>query len=256
MLALLAALNDLIGEVPRHWQIAVRIGVLVCAGTLGTVAIRSAVTAAFGGLDRQAAVVWRNLSTWTLYGLLSLLVASSLGINMSGFLVGGAVLGVLIAAISQASLSNFFSGLVLMLSRPYVVGTPVKVRGATNWGDWEGTVVDMGALFTTLLTPKGETVKLPNSGVMTSALVVGQRPLQAEVEVELDRVRDLGEIEESVRRQLAGERAAVEITPKSLDTGHDSRLTCRVQIRSRERIEPARLGEVLAEALGEPVGER
>jgi hypothetical protein len=202
MLALLAALNDLIGEVPRHWQTAVRIGVLVCAGTLGTVAIRSAVTAAFGGLDRQAAVVWRNLSTWTLYGLLSLLVASSLGINMSGFLVGGAVLGVLIAAISQASL------------------------------------------------------KLPNSGVMTSALVVGQRPLQAEVEVELDRVRDLGEIEESVRRQLREERAAVEIIPKSLDTSNDSRLTCRVQIRSRERIEPARLGEVLVEALGEPVGDR
>ena len=37
--------------------------------------------------------------------------ASELGVNLSGLLVGGAILGVIVASASQASLGNFFSGL-------------------------------------------------------------------------------------------------------------------------------------------------
>ena len=51
--------------------------------------------------------------------------------------------------------------------------------------EYEGTVLDMGALYTTMTTASGEVLKLPNCSVVTSALVLGEAPLQADIEVAL-----------------------------------------------------------------------
>lgn len=252
-LALLGAQRDLSRLAPGRSGTAVAAGVLAAAALVGAVSIRNGVGVLTHGLDPQATVTIRNLSTWTLYVLLGVGMASALGFNLSGLLVGGAILGVIVAAGSQASLGNFFAGLVLMMGRPYRVGSTMRLRGPNLGGvEYEGTVIDMGALYTTLTTASGEALKLPNSAVVTSALVLGEAPLQAEVDVALPPGTALRPIEATLRERLDPIRAAVTIRPRLLEAGtegSDWKLACRVQVRSTSAVEPAAVADALSIAI-------
>jgi small-conductance mechanosensitive channel len=251
LVILLTVQADLLALAPRRYEAFVRIGLLAVAVGLGATAVREIINAIFRSMDRQAAVIWRNLSTWTLYALLALMIASALGVNLSGLLVGGAIVGVIVATASQASLGNFFAGLVLMFGRPYRVGGSIRVRGSIAGGVvFEGTVIDMGALYTTLRTAGGETLKLPNSGVVNSALEMGDAPLQAEVEVEIPPNTALGPVEEIVRARIGQPDAWIAIRPQTLRTLEQTTLVCKVQIRSQTPVEPMVLAEALIQAVG------
>jgi Mechanosensitive ion channel, beta-domain len=260
LIVLLTVQNDLMALAPRKFESLVRLGLLAVAAALGMTVVRDLITAVFRGTDRQAAVMWRNLTSWTLYALLGLLIASALGVNLSGFLVGGAILGVIVATASQASLGNFFAGLVLMFARPYQVGASIRLRGSIAGGaEFEGTVVDMGALYTTLRTATGETLKLPNSGVVTSALVMGEAPLQAEVEVEMPPNTALKPVEEMVRAHLGQPAAWITIRPQTLKALDQTTLVCKVEVRSQSPVEPMALAAALVEAVaqgGQAVGDQ
>jgi small-conductance mechanosensitive channel len=251
LVALLGASNELARLAPHGYGPYVRVAALSVAALAGAFAIRNGLAAVTYRLDRQATVTIRNLGTWTLYVLLGLAMASAAGLDVSGLLLGGAILGVVVAAASQASLGNFFAGLVLMLGQPYRVGATVRMRGPNlGTGEYEGTIVDMGALYTTLATPHGETLKLPNSAVVTSALVLGEVPLQAEIDLALPPGTRLRELEAAVRERLGPDAGVVTIRPRVLEAGPDGKLACLVQVRSPNAVEPAMLADALAMAVG------
>jgi hypothetical protein len=255
LIVLLTLQNDLMALAPRRYEGLVRLAVLAVAVGLGMTVVRDLISAVFSRTDRQAAVMWRNLTSWTLYALLGLLIASALGVNLSGFLVGGAILGVIVATASQASLGNFFAGLVLMFARPYQVGASIRLRGPIAGGvEFEGTVVDMGALYTTLRTATGETLKLPNSGVVTSALVMGEAPLQADVEIEMPPNTALKPVEEMVRAHLGQPGAWISIRPQTIKALDQTTLVCKVEVRSQTPVEPMALAAALVEAVGQSAG--
>jgi small-conductance mechanosensitive channel len=256
VVALIGAQNQLARLAPDGYAPLVRVAVLATAALAGAFAIRNGLGAITQGLDRQATMTIRNLGTWTLYLLLGLAMASAAGLDLSGLLLGGAILAVIVATASQASLGNFFAGLVLMLGRPYRVGAAVRLRGP-NLGtlEYEGTVVDMGALYTTLATAAGETLKLPNSAVVTSALVLGEAPLQAEIDLAVPPGTPLRRIEAALRDRLGPAASAVTIRPRVLEAGPDGKLACQVQVRSTTAVEPAVLAEALALAIEDPGGE-
>lgn len=259
LLVLLSLERELVGLAPAAYRSGARLAVVVAAALAGAIAVRSGVAAITIGLEPQAGVLWRNLTSWTLYVLLGLWLASALGLDISGLLVGGAILGVVVAAASQASLGNFFAGLLLMLGRPYRVGSAVRLRGPDLGGEaCAGTVVDIGALYTTLVTGGGEVLKVPNRAVVTSTLTVGEAPVQAEVDLELPPDRSLRPIEDTLRAQLGPAASAITVAPLRLSVREDGMLVCRVQVRSRSALEPALLAEALSIAVGrgEPDGSR
>jgi small-conductance mechanosensitive channel len=252
VLALLYAQSPLAGLVPGQYAALVRVAVLAVAALVGAVAIRNGVGLITHGLDRQATVTIRNLATWTLYLLLGLAMATTAGLDLSGLLLGGAILGVIVATASQASLGNFFAGLILMLGRPYRVGAAVRLRGPNlGSGEYEGTVLDMGALYTTLTTAGGEMLKLPNSAVVTSALILGDAPLQAEIELAVPPGTPLRKIETSLRERLGPNAGAVTIRPRVLQAGPEGKLACHVQVRSTTALDTVALAEALALALAD-----
>src|SRR2546423_4586809 len=155
-------------------------GVLILAAIFGVVAIRELVGLVVRRFNGPQAILWRNLSAWVLYALLALWLAPNFNVNLSGLLVGGAIIGVVVATAAQASLGNFFAGLVLMMAQPYRVGTAVRLRSSLVGGaEYEGTVIDQGALYTTLRGADGEILKLPNTAIVSAALEIGSPPLQA-----------------------------------------------------------------------------
>ncbi len=56
-------------------------------------------------------------------------LVSLFGIDITAFLAGMGVLGIAIAFAAQESLSNFFSGMFLLLDRPFVEGDLIEVNG-------------------------------------------------------------------------------------------------------------------------------
>jgi small-conductance mechanosensitive channel len=216
----------------------------------GTVAIRAWLALIFRSLDRQAAVVLRNLGTWTLYGILGLSIAAELGVNLSGLLVGGAILGVVVATAAQSSLGNFFAGLVLMLARPFEIGVTLRLRSSiAGMIEFEGTVADQNALYTTLRTARGELLRLPNALVVTSALIVGRPPLQGSLEVELPSGTTLTTLRKGIQDRLGDRAAQVAITPEKLQGGDQPSLLCRVEVRSRRPLDESVLASALVGAL-------
>lgn len=103
------------------------------------------------------------------YLLTLLAVLTVLAVNLSQFLVGGAVTGIVLGIAAQQALGNFFAGMVLQLARPYRLGDFVRVHSGMVNGPHEGTVTDMSLIYTTLLTEQGNLV-IPNSVLLTSAI--------------------------------------------------------------------------------------
>lgn len=250
LLACLAARDPVGGVLDHRYANLLQIGFVIVAAILGTIAVHDGLGLVLRGLDQQAGVVLRNLGSWTLYGLLALWSASELGVNLSGLLVGGAILGVIVASASQASLGNFFSGLVLMMARPYRVGATIRLRSSVvGTVEYEGTVQDMHALYTTLRTAKGEVLHMPNSTIATSALVVGRSPLQAELDAEIPARTSLTSLRQAIQDELGERLAVVSVLPVKLTSADDPKLMCHVEVRSARAVDPAGLAEAMARAL-------
>ena len=103
------------------------------------------------------------------YLTLGLGALSVLQVSLGNLLVGGAVTGVVLGIAAQQTLSNFFAGLVLLFSRPYVPGQRVVVHTGAMGGPFEGEIVAAGLMYTTIMTPNGPIV-MPNSGLLGAAI--------------------------------------------------------------------------------------
>jgi small-conductance mechanosensitive channel len=100
-------------------------------------------------------------------------VLGLLHVPLGRLLVGGAVTGIVVGIAAQQTLGHVFAGLVILLARPFIIGDDISVRSGALGGPFEGTVIGLGLLYTTLATDTGH-VHLPNAGLLASA--VGPRP--------------------------------------------------------------------------------
>jgi small-conductance mechanosensitive channel len=96
-----------------------------------------------------------------------------LGVSPEHLIVGGAVTGVIVGIAAQQSLSNVFAGIVLLLARPFTVGSRVRIRSGALGGIFEGTVIGMSLTYVTLETDDGR-LSVPNSAMLAGA--VGPAP--------------------------------------------------------------------------------
>lgn len=84
-------------------------------------------------------------------------------------LVGGAVTTILLGIAGQQSLSNIFAGLMLLLSRPFMVGDYIRLKSGALGGITDGLVAEIGITYLRLDTEDG-TLHLPNSQVLAAAV--------------------------------------------------------------------------------------
>ena len=121
-----------------------------------------------------------------LYVLLLFLIAGNFGIDAASIvaLLGSA--GVAIGLAIQGSLSNFVSGFVLMLLKPYKVGDYISESISGN----EGTVTSINTFYTTLITLEGKTVVIPNATLSNASLInfskAGFRRVEALIPIRYD----------------------------------------------------------------------
>jgi small conductance mechanosensitive channel len=112
--------------------------------------------------------------------------------------IGGAVTAVVLGLGAQSALGNVIAGTVLIGSRPFRVGERVRMQGGTLGKDVEGTVANLGLLYTTLARGD-QKVLVPNSAVLGATIV----PLREPAGVDLVARLDAGVKPSDVQRLLA-----------------------------------------------------
>ncbi len=105
-----------------------------------------------------------------LFGYLLVLLATLdlLSVPLQHPLVGSAVTGVVVGVAAQQPLSNLFAGLLFLITRPVAVGHSVRVHSGALGGPLEGTITDIGLIYTTLHSDP-DTVLIPNAALLNSA---------------------------------------------------------------------------------------
>ena len=89
---------------------------------------------------------------------------SIIGFNVTAFVAGLGVTGLVIGFALQDISRNFTAGALLMIQEPFNFGDYIEVAG------YEGTVTDIQLRATELLAPDGVRVLIPNGDVFTSAI--------------------------------------------------------------------------------------
>lgn len=89
---------------------------------------------------------------------------SVLGVDITPFLAAMGAAGFVIGFALQGTLSNFASGVMILVYRPYDIGDVVTAAGVT------GKVSAMTLVSTTLLTPDNQVIIIPNGSIWGSVI--------------------------------------------------------------------------------------
>lgn len=101
------------------------------------------------------------------------------GIDLTGAILAGGILGIIIGFATQSVVANLVSGLFLQMDNPFKIGDPVEVVDA----GFSGVVTDITTFSTRLRTWDGVHVRVPNEKVFTSRIRNFSRNVARRVEL-------------------------------------------------------------------------
>ena len=116
-------------------------------------------------LELAAHTLIKSLVRVVLFLLLGLMVADSLGIDVTGVIALASVLTLSVSLALQNALANVFGGCTLLYTAPFHSGDFVDI------GAESGTVVEIGMTYTKLQTPDNKMISIPNSTVVAGDIV-------------------------------------------------------------------------------------
>lgn len=99
------------------------------------------------------------------YVLLALMVASKLGIDVTGIVALASVLTLAVSLALQNILANVIGGFTLLYTKPFASGDFVEIAAQS------GTVQEIGLTYTKLATADNKLVSIPNSAVIAAQIV-------------------------------------------------------------------------------------
>lgn len=115
-------------------------------------------------MDKTLETFICNLVRMTLILFVIIAAVNQLGIQTTSLIAVLGAAGLAVGLALQGSLSNFASGVLIILFRPYKVGDYIEGAGVT------GSVEDMQILTTVLTTGDNKRVIVPNSQIMGSII--------------------------------------------------------------------------------------
>lgn len=116
-------------------------------------------------LEKAAHSLIRTLVKTVLYILLGLILASSVGIDVTGIVALASVASLAVSLALQNMLANVIGGFTLLYTHPFSSGDYVEIAGQS------GTVQEVGIAYTRLTTPDNKLVSIPNSAVVAAEIV-------------------------------------------------------------------------------------
>lgn len=116
-------------------------------------------------LEKAAHSLILTLTKTVLYILLGLILASSLGIDVTGIVALASVVTLAVSLALQNMLANIVGGFTILYTHPFSSGDYVEIAGQS------GSVREIGMTYTKLNTPDNKLVYIPNSAVVAAEIV-------------------------------------------------------------------------------------
>ncbi|MGH9868776.1 MAG: mechanosensitive ion channel family protein [Candidatus Polarisedimenticolia bacterium] len=161
------------------------------AATLGTQMLERYTREA--GAEIATTSITQNVLRIVIFLTAGLLILSNLGVSITPLLTALGVGSLAVAIALQPTLSNFFAGLHLAISRPICLGDYVALEN-----DMKGFVDDIGWRTTQLRDPNNNLILVPNARVVDMIVVNFSRPQPEQtvtVDVGVSYASDLGHVE-------------------------------------------------------------
>lgn len=117
-------------------------------------------------IEKTVAIFIRNIVYYTLLVFVCIAALNKMGVETSSFLAIIGAAGLAVGLALQGSLSNFASGVLLILLRPFNLEDYVEAGGA------EGTVVEIQIFSTILTTKDNKRVIVPNAKITGDKITV------------------------------------------------------------------------------------
>jgi len=116
-------------------------------------------------LEKAAHGLVKSVARVVLYVLLGLIVADSLGIDVTSIVALASVLTLAVSLSVQNALTNVIGGFTLLYTKPFKSGDFVEVAGKS------GTVQEISMTYTKLATPDNKLISIPNSSVVSGDII-------------------------------------------------------------------------------------
>jgi small-conductance mechanosensitive channel len=164
-------LIELSGTPVTTLTLVTAIAIVVVARLIGSIVGRSVDRVfAMRGLDQGLRFAIGKILRYAVTTIGVIVALSTVGINTSAVMAGGAVLLVGIGFGLQKLAENFISGLLLLIERPVRKGDFIDVAGVL------GTVEDIGLRATHVVSRDGLTVIVPNASLITNTVINHSQP--------------------------------------------------------------------------------
>lgn len=135
-------------------------------------------------LEKAAHSLIRSVISVMMYALLGLIVASSLGIDVTSIVALASVLTLALSLSIQNALTNVIGGFTLLYTHPFKSGDFVEIAGRS------GMVSEIGMSYTVLVTGDNKRISIPNSSVVAGDIVnysvLGTRRIDIQVSASYD----------------------------------------------------------------------
>ena len=158
-------LNTLTGNLALDTLLSGIVTFLVCLIAMRIIkALVSRALSKATRLDVPVKNLITKLVTTLLWALTVIIVAGAFGINATSLVAVLSMAGLALSLSVQNLLSNFFSGIMLLINKPFREGDFIEL------GDKAGTVKTVGFFNTVLNTPDNVSIAIPN-GDLTGAAI-------------------------------------------------------------------------------------
>jgi small conductance mechanosensitive channel len=147
-------------------------------------------------------VVRRSITSTIIFvGLLTaLLVIPQVRAVAGGLLASSAVIGIVVGFASQRTLGNFVAGLLIAFTQPVRLGDDVVIEST------EGTVEEIGLIYTFVRTENGDRLVIPNEKLASDTIrnsTIRSREKVAEISLQVPLGTDLGAVVDRLRTLAA-----------------------------------------------------
>ena len=160
--------------------------------------------------------------------------------------LGGAVTAVVFGLAAQQTLGNLFAGTLLLSARPFHVGDRVRLQGGPLGGTTEGVVSALGLLYT-ILSTREDPMLVPNSVVLSSAIVPLREPAGVDLLARLRPGVTPLDVEELLRERIETPmRRPPRITVEELD---GNEVVVRIQAIPQDPADGPRLAAEVLQAV-------
>lgn len=115
-------------------------------------------------LEHGVRTFLKSMVKIVLYGLAVMIIAQSLGINMTSVVALFSVVTLAVSLALQGVFGNIASGIVLLTVKPFKTGDFIEV------GEVKGTVMDISLIYSRIRTLNNQLIYVPNSEIVSGKI--------------------------------------------------------------------------------------